>query len=83
MTEAGSYSVVVSAATCGSETSNAATLGVNCPGDFNNDGFINGDDYDAFAELFDVADPGADINHDGFVNGDDYDFFADHFDAGC
>jgi hypothetical protein len=56
---------------------------VNCPGDFNNDGFINGDDYDAFAELFDIADPGADINHDGFVNGDDYDFFADHFDAGC
>ncbi|MFO0836084.1 MAG: hypothetical protein U0638_14020 [Phycisphaerales bacterium] len=54
-----------------------------CDGDFNDDGFVNGDDYDAFAEVFDIADPAADVNNDGFVNGDDYDFFAEHFDAGC
>ena len=54
-----------------------------CPADFNHDGFVNGDDYDAFATLFDAADPGADFNHDGFVNGDDYDGFASHFDVGC
>ncbi len=54
-----------------------------CPADFNHDGFVNGDDYDAFAEVFDIADPAADLNHDGFVNGDDYDLFAEHFDAGC
>ncbi|MFO0835151.1 MAG: PQQ-dependent sugar dehydrogenase [Phycisphaerales bacterium] len=54
-----------------------------CPADFNHDGFVNGDDYDAFASLFDIADPGADLNNDGFVNGDDYDFFASHFDVGC
>ncbi|MFO0833582.1 MAG: hypothetical protein U0638_01320 [Phycisphaerales bacterium] len=56
---------------------------IPCPGDFNRDGFVNGDDYDGFASLFDVADPGADFNHDGFVNGDDYDAFASHFDMGC
>ncbi len=55
----------------------------DCPADFNGDGFVNGDDYDAFASLFDIADPGADLNNDGFVNGDDYDFFASHFDVGC
>ncbi|MFO0833929.1 MAG: hypothetical protein U0638_03085 [Phycisphaerales bacterium] len=55
----------------------------SCPADFNHDGFVNGDDYDAFAVLFDAADPGADFNHDGFVNGNDYDDFAGAFDAGC
>ena len=55
----------------------------SCPADFNGDGFVNGDDYDSFAELFDIADPGADFNGDGFVNGDDYDAFASAFDGGC
>lgn len=55
----------------------------NCPADFNHDGFVNGDDYDAFAELFEAGDLGADFNEDGFVNGDDYDLFAEAFEAGC
>ncbi|MFO0836087.1 MAG: PA14 domain-containing protein [Phycisphaerales bacterium] len=54
-----------------------------CMSDFNNDGFVNGDDYDLFAEVFDNADSAADVNDDGFVNGDDYDAFAEAFDAGC
>ena len=54
-----------------------------CPADFDHDGFVNGDDYDFFAEAFDAADPAADFNADGFVNGDDYDAFAEHFDVGC
>lgn len=54
-----------------------------CLADFNHDGFINGDDYDAFAEFFETGDPGADINNDGFINGDDYDMFAEAFEAGC
>ncbi|MFO0834309.1 MAG: GC-type dockerin domain-anchored protein [Phycisphaerales bacterium] len=54
-----------------------------CLADFNADGFVNGDDYDAFAEFFEAGDLGADINHDGFVNGDDYDLFAEAFEAGC
>ncbi|MCC6970783.1 MAG: hypothetical protein IT434_11250, partial [Phycisphaerales bacterium] len=54
-----------------------------CPGDFNHDGFVDGNDYNAFAELFEMADPGADFNANGFVNGDDYDAFAEHFEIGC
>ncbi|MFO0833994.1 MAG: hypothetical protein U0638_03415 [Phycisphaerales bacterium] len=54
-----------------------------CEADFNGDGFVNGDDYDAFASAFDIGDGAADVNHDGFVNGDDYDYFASFFDAGC
>ncbi|MBL8760469.1 MAG: hypothetical protein JNL50_04135 [Phycisphaerae bacterium] len=50
--------------------------------DFNNDGFVNGDDYDLFASFFDAANPLADFNGDCFVNGDDYDAFAEAFDQG-
>ncbi|MBL8761892.1 MAG: hypothetical protein JNL50_11385 [Phycisphaerae bacterium] len=54
-----------------------------CLADANEDGFVNGDDFDLFAEWFDVADAGADYNGDGFVNGDDFDAFADEFEMGC
>ncbi|MCC6229213.1 MAG: hypothetical protein IT432_08315 [Phycisphaerales bacterium] len=56
---------------------------LHCPGDFNNDGFVNALDYDAFAGLFEVGDHGADFNGDGFVNALDYDEFAEHFENGC
>ncbi|MFO0834225.1 MAG: GC-type dockerin domain-anchored protein [Phycisphaerales bacterium] len=61
----------------------AARVGYVCGADFNLDGFVNGDDYDAFASLFESGDIGADVNRDGFVNGDDYDAFASAFEAGC
>ncbi len=54
-----------------------------CEADLNNDGFVNGDDYDVFAEMFESGDPGADVNNDGFVNGDDIDIFAGVFESGC
>ncbi len=54
-----------------------------CLADVNEDGFVNGDDFDTFAEWFDVADAHADYNGDGFVNGDDFDAFAGDFEAGC
>ncbi len=61
-----------------------ATFGENgCLSDFNHDGFVNGDDYDHFAEHFEGGEGEADLNSDGFVNGDDYDIFAEHFEAGC
>ncbi|MFO0834397.1 MAG: RHS repeat-associated core domain-containing protein [Phycisphaerales bacterium] len=47
------------------------------PGDYNRDGFVNGTDYDDFADDFDNVLASADVNFDGFVNGDDYDLFAD------
>ena len=54
-----------------------------CVGDYNHDGYVNGNDYDAFAEFFEVGDHRADINHDGYVNGNDYDDFASAFENGC
>ncbi|MCC6229526.1 MAG: CHRD domain-containing protein [Phycisphaerales bacterium] len=54
-----------------------------CPGDFNDDGFVNALDYDEFADLFESGGTGADVNFDGFVNALDYDEFAEHFETGC
>lgn len=54
-----------------------------CPSDINGDGFVNGDDYDTFADAFAIADPKADFDRNGFVNGDDYDAFVLAFNAGC
>ncbi|MCC6229383.1 MAG: hypothetical protein IT432_09170 [Phycisphaerales bacterium] len=54
----------------------------DCAADFNHDGLVNADDFDAFSDAFEPADPAADTNHDGFINADDYDLFAEHFDQG-
>ncbi|MCC6969818.1 MAG: CHRD domain-containing protein [Phycisphaerales bacterium] len=54
-----------------------------CPAEFNDDRFVNGDDFDDWAALFDAGAASADLNFDGFVNGDDFDFFAEHFEMGC
>ncbi|MFO0835129.1 MAG: GC-type dockerin domain-anchored protein [Phycisphaerales bacterium] len=54
-----------------------------CPPDLNHDGFVNGDDYDLFADAFESGGTAADYNSDGFVNGDDFDAFAEDFEAGC
>jgi len=53
------------------------------PADFNNDGFVTGDDFDEFVSLFELGDPGADFNGDTFVSGDDFDEFVQHFVDGC
>ncbi|MFO0835996.1 MAG: GC-type dockerin domain-anchored protein [Phycisphaerales bacterium] len=84
LSDAGAYTAVFSNS-CGGVTTQAAMVSVTdpCAADLNLDGFVNGDDYDAFAGLFESGDLGADINLDGFVNGDDFDFFAEHFEAGC
>lgn len=54
-----------------------------CLADLDDNGFVNGDDYDLFASAFDAADPVADLDANGFVNGDDYDLFASAFESGC
>src|SRR5262249_47552995 len=54
-----------------------------CASDFNQDGFVTGDDFDEFSAAFDAGDPSADVNHDGFTTGDDFDYFAQRFDVGC
>ncbi len=54
-----------------------------CPADFNGDGFVTGEDYDAFVAGFEAGDSAADFDANGFVNGDDFDGFIAAFVAGC
>jgi len=63
--------------------SDTGCLGVFCPSDWNQDGFVNGDDYDYFVDLFVAGDIAADYDDNGFVNGDDFDQFVEAFVAGC
>ena len=67
---------------CGSITSNPATLAV-CLADYNCDHYVNGNDFDEFAGMFEIGDHSADLNADGYVNANDYDAFASAFEAGC
>ena len=79
--DAGTFRCVVSNS-CGSVTSAAATLTV-CPADFDCDGFVTGDDYDAYRVVFIAGDSAADFDGDGFVTGDDFDGYVTAFVAGC
>jgi len=54
-----------------------------CLSDFNRDGYVNGNDYDLFAEAFESGQRTADVDQNGYVNGNDFDLFAEAFDAGC
>ncbi len=54
-------------------------LAVGTGADFDNNGFINGDDFDTFVALFADGDAAADWDGNCFVNGDDFDGFVDAF----
>lgn len=72
---------------CGSVTSDPATLTVGgsecCPGDFNQDGGIDGSDIGAFFEQWEAGDSSADINTDGGIDGGDVSAFFERWEAGC
>jgi len=55
----------------------------HCPSDLNQDGFVTGDDFDAYVEAFELGDAAADFNGDTFVTGDDFDAYVLAFEAGC
>lgn len=54
-----------------------------CASDFNADGFITFEDFDAFVGSFETGETRADFNMDGFLTFDDFDSFASVFEAGC
>jgi glucose/arabinose dehydrogenase len=54
-----------------------------CPADFDNTGFVDTDDYDAFVEAFEAGDESADVDASGFVDTDDFDAFVEAYEAGC
>ncbi len=56
---------------------------LHCRADFTNDGFLTGEDFDAFIVAFALGESRADFNGDGFATGDDFDTFIAAFEAGC
>ena len=50
-----------------------------CPGDFDEDGDIDGSDFWAFTNNFANRDPEADLNQDGLINSGDLQDFAENF----
>ncbi len=61
----------------------AATVAFFCLADYDQNPFVNGNDFDSYVADFDAGDPRADIDHKGFVIGDDFDLFAERFVEGC
>jgi aminopeptidase N len=59
------------------------TVENSCDADFNNDGFVDFFDYDAFVLAYETGTPDADINADGFIDFFDYDDFVALYEAGC
>ncbi|MBN8598908.1 MAG: immunoglobulin domain-containing protein [Planctomycetes bacterium] len=86
--DAGSYDALISN-TCGSATSDPATLSV-CTGDLNADGLVDDADFVLFLagyNILDCADPTmpancpADLNNDGVVDDADFVIFVPAYDA--
>jgi len=80
--DAGGYWVIATAQ-CGSAVSNSATLTAVCLADFDGDGVVDFNDYLAFLNLFNEADPRADLDGDGGVDFNDYLAFLNLFNQGC
>ncbi len=53
------------------------------PADFDQSGFVDIEDYDAFVQAFELGGDDADFDHSGFVDIEDFDAFVDAFEAGC
>lgn len=54
-----------------------------CPADFDESGFVDGEDYDAFIAAFEAGSDAADFDLSGFVDIEDFSAFVVAFEAGC
>ncbi len=63
--------------------SDAGSAPQNCAADYNNDGFLDFTDFDAFVAGFEAGDAGADFNNDGFIDFTDFDAYVAAFEVGC
>lgn len=67
--------------------SNSTVLSIvcipTCKPDFDGDGFLTGDDFDAFIIAYELGAITADYNNDGFVTGEDFDEYVSDFETGC
>ncbi|MCC6427112.1 MAG: hypothetical protein IT435_09870 [Phycisphaerales bacterium] len=58
------------------------TVTVHNPADFDNSGFVDTDDFDAYVRAFEAGDDSADIDGTCFVDTDDFDAFIRAFEEG-
>jgi hypothetical protein len=70
---------------CGSTFSEQAYILVKncCTADFNQDGFLTFEDFDAFVAAFEAGDANSDFDGDGFLTFEDFDAYVAAFEAGC
>ncbi len=55
-----------------------------CPADYDGDGFLTGDDFDAFVAAFEAGESVcADQDGNGFITGEDFDLYVEQFVGGC
>jgi len=64
-------------------TSGEARLTAYCAADFNVDGFLTFEDFDAFVSAFEGGSASSDLNCDGFLTFEDFDAFVAEFEQGC
>lgn len=64
-------------------TSGQARLTAFCAADFNADGFLTFEDFDAFVSAFEGGSASSDLNCDGFLTFEDFDAFVAEFEQGC
>jgi hypothetical protein len=64
-------------------TSNSAEYQILTAADFDNDGFISFEDFDAFVAAFEDGLATSDFNQDGFLTFEDFDAFVAKFEGGC
>ncbi len=62
---------------------NLVAINPPCPSDFDHDGFVTGEDFDAYVAAFEAGTLNADFDGDGFVTGEDFDAYVAAFEAGC
>jgi hypothetical protein len=83
-TNTGTELLIADSTTFGVGTSKMLTVQrPGCDGDFNNDGFLTFEDFDAFVGAFESGFASADFNKDGFLTFEDFDAFVASFEAGC
>lgn len=72
---------------CGFIYSSSATINVcgtpACRADFDQDGFLTFEDFDAFVAVFEAGAAESDFNGDGFLDFTDFDAFIQAFELGC
>jgi hypothetical protein len=61
----------------------SVTMATACRADFDADGFLTFEDFDAFVAAFEAGTANADFDADGFLTFEDFDAFVAAFESGC